>query len=407
MIQEWYEKGLFLYLMAGICGIGILSKILLGWYFGRMVRNTERMQETRKKWLQRMRQDYLERTEEFGKVHNVDIFVDKYVGNRKFLGIMLSTWDKFGGQTGLLCAGIAVFAAITGVFYQCDREVVLFTFFVGIWLVIMNLVVDNLANLTEKREQAARNLKDYFMNRAPERSEDSGSEDILPESGQELREMELSERAAFQAAGVNEAEELYKSKRAGVYGSDASENACSMPADAAGAHKAAETHGSGHDMDALKSEKAQARLYVVGNAEQEGLRQYRLAAEAAEVLEREQKAQEKETLAAVPEQEAQPEKDKAQHANLVDMKEAGARKESRKEASARKKREKIKRQVISEQEKNMVSALEEIQAQAAAAKEAQENAEIKEPAKPEAAAESNRNQENGQLIEDVLREFLV
>lgn len=171
MIQEWLEKGIFLYVMAGICGVSILSRLILSWYLGRLLYSTANMQRAVGGWPARVMQEYDEMVETCGQVNDVDIFVDKCVGAKKMAGVMLSTWDKFGGQTMLLCGGVLLVAGGAGIFYQADKELVLFTIFIGIWMVILNLIADNLANLSEKKEQLKRNLKHYFENQMPENLE--------------------------------------------------------------------------------------------------------------------------------------------------------------------------------------------------------------------------------------------
>ena len=136
MIQEWLEKGIFLYVMAGICGVSILSRLILSWYLGRLLYSTANMQRAVGGWPARVMQEYDEMVETCGQVNDVDIFVDKCVGAKKMAGVMLSTWDKFGGQTMLLCGGVLLVAGGAGIFYQADKELVLFTIFIGILMVI-------------------------------------------------------------------------------------------------------------------------------------------------------------------------------------------------------------------------------------------------------------------------------
>ncbi len=179
MLQEWLTKGVFLYLMAGVCGAGAALKVMLSAYYNRQLHWTQRMDKARKRWLVRMRQDYEDCMDENGRVNNVDIFVDKYIEGKKFMGILLSTWDKIGGQAWILCAGLLAVSAVSSVFYQVEREAVLFTFFIGTWTVIVDIVVDNIANLVEKKKQIKRNLVDYFENRMSLPEEDLLSEEEL------------------------------------------------------------------------------------------------------------------------------------------------------------------------------------------------------------------------------------
>ena len=207
MVREWLEDGVFLYVMAGICGVGVLLRLLLSLHFGRLLRKTAAMDEVYGGWALRVRREYEECVRVKGKLNSVDIFVDKCVGAKRMAGIMLSTWDRFCGQALLLNAGVLLVTGISGIFYQVDKELVLFTFFIGIWLIIANLVVDNLSNFEEKEEQLKRNLKDYFENRI------DCSEELLY-AGEALEEEREPEEAEEISADGTQAEQLAKAIRA-------------------------------------------------------------------------------------------------------------------------------------------------------------------------------------------------
>lgn len=164
MIKNWLENGVFLYVMAGICAVGILLRMVLAQYYNHFLRNTAKWMETEKGWLSKVRREYEQCIEKQGKLQNVDIFVDKCVGTKKLLGIMLSTWNKIGGQAWILCLGVLAATVISGLFYQVDKELLLFHFLLGMWMVILNLIVDNLVDMTEKADQLRCNVKEYFDN---------------------------------------------------------------------------------------------------------------------------------------------------------------------------------------------------------------------------------------------------
>lgn len=265
----------------------------------------------------------------------------------------------------LVGGGIAIFATVTGVYYRCDRGAVLFTFFVGIWLVIMNLVVDNLANLVEKREQAVRNLKDYFINRMPgQEAEPEGNtmpEEAGPEGGV------LQPQPEMAAAG--ETKDTTDIKVDGGAAGGSPEPVLELE-------------------QAEQAERNQAKLYVVGGAKQEPVWQQDL---------------EEGTL----EKAVEPEPP----IKVVDMKAANTRKESKKEAAARKKRERIKRQAALELEQgrqldragrpDKLGNFDKTEETAAAAERPKDDASGNGERQEEVYA-----QENGLLIDEVLREFL-
>ncbi|MBQ9118530.1 MAG: hypothetical protein IJY09_00545 [Lachnospiraceae bacterium] len=164
MLYQWYETGIMTYLLVAIGGIGVLSKLLLGYGLSVGLRNTELVAYSDKKWLRQMQQEYADCCTRYGKVNNVDIFVDKHLGSCRYFGIRLSTWKRIGGQVILLAAGIIVFTLAEGILYRQDVMRIMFEFFVGSWLVLINLVVDNLTNAEEKELQMRVNLLEFFEN---------------------------------------------------------------------------------------------------------------------------------------------------------------------------------------------------------------------------------------------------
>ncbi len=164
MLYEWYEKGMLMYALAAISGVGILLKFVLWRGMNGWLHTTEHMGNEGAVWIERVKQEYRECCQSYGKVNNVDIFVDKHLGSCRYFGMRLSTWGKVGGQILALMIGIVVFSIAVGIAYEQDAMRIMFEFFVGCWLVIINLIVDNLAGREEKLTQLRLNMLEYFQN---------------------------------------------------------------------------------------------------------------------------------------------------------------------------------------------------------------------------------------------------
>lgn len=415
MVQEWLAKGVFLYLMAGICGAGIVFKLLLTGYYNRQLYYSRNMGGARKKWLLKMRQDYAACMDMHGKVNNVDIFVDKYVEGKKFMGIMLSTWDKIGGQAWILCAGLLVMAAVSGVFYEVDREAILFTFFIGIWTVIVDIVVDNISNLAEKRKLLKRNLADYFENHAWDGLEGLAKEEEQAQEDFSQGEAFWEERAFSpeEAEGDFEANTAF-ARESSIGQEEGAQEETASEADAYGSairirHLLKPEHAAQQGLELEEWKRKMERkenaepsadapkFYVVSKAEKgRGLQEAEDAGKEAAAKRTE------EELASAPK----------------------VHKESKKEMAARKKREHMKYELKREmtqkdagKEENFAqeegvpperrTASKEAVEQLAAALDLLKKENALEEAAPLLAAQIGRDQENGALIEEVLREFLV
>ncbi len=164
MLYEWYEKGILMYVLAAISGIGMLLKFVLWHGMNGWLHVSEKMENEGTVWIDKVKLEYQKCCQNYGKVNNVDIFVDKHLGNCRYFGMRLSTWGKISGQIMALMIGIIVFSIAVGIVYKQDAMRIMFEFFVGCWLVLINLVVDNLASREEKEAQLRLNLLEYFEN---------------------------------------------------------------------------------------------------------------------------------------------------------------------------------------------------------------------------------------------------
>lgn len=465
MLQEWLTKGVFLYLMAGVCGAGVVLKVLLSTYYNRQLYWTQRMATTRKKWLIRMQEDYEECMDEDGQVNNVDVFVDKYIEGKKFMGILLSTWNKIGGQAWILCAGLLAVSAVSSVFYQVEREAVLFTFFIGTWTVIAAVVVDNIANLAEKKKQMKRNLVDYFENRIgvqeeelfAKEEENKAYEQAMPDTafckeeqdsakGEETAQKDIAFRrpepsvkegsyaassavkqeagveniaqssAAFSAVSASKEEESGAAAQFGAAREEENSNSDEYAGtihirhlskmDRTSQQNAALKEGAQNNTDRKQAGKAEPpKFYVINGAEKKA---------------------------------AQDEEISDEDAVRLDTAEKKARRESKKDMIARQKREHIKyelkREITQDAKRSPAGQKEgeplaESFENAAEPKEASQNVRrvpsreaieqlaaaiellkkenILEETAPLLAAQIGKDQENGALIEEVLKEFLI
>ncbi|MDF2486937.1 MAG: hypothetical protein K0R46_3105 [Herbinix sp.] len=97
-------------------------------------------------------------------VNNVDTFVDKSVLRYRFCGVLLSTWDNFGGQVLFLTLLTVPVSTVFGVVFDCGQEVVMLTGAVGILTSAILILVDKSINLSAKKAMLRLNLLDYLEN---------------------------------------------------------------------------------------------------------------------------------------------------------------------------------------------------------------------------------------------------
>lgn len=164
MITYLFEKNILIYVMLGLCGLGVLVKFILSLVYGRLIRSSDKMGTSKNKLMKNLRQKFETSYSLNLGVNNVDIFVDKYVYKHRICGILLYTWENICGQLLLLCMLTGSLGALLAIINEGDKTVILSTFFVGISTSALLVLVDNLVNLSTKKGVVKANIQDYLEN---------------------------------------------------------------------------------------------------------------------------------------------------------------------------------------------------------------------------------------------------
>lgn len=150
--------------MIGVCGWGILLELVLNRVYSRLIWASANMAQSNNKLAKSIKIKF----ETYYKlkigVNNVDIFVDKYILQHKFGGILLSTWDNYCGQALVICLLLGSISTILGLIYDCGKFQILSTFSVGILTSGMLIFLEGLLNMSNKKDIVRINMKDYLEN---------------------------------------------------------------------------------------------------------------------------------------------------------------------------------------------------------------------------------------------------
>lgn len=164
MIREGLEQGIVAIVIGGISIGAILLRLILSENYRRLVRASNSMMEVKKKWLRQLKKKFEKMYQVGVGVHNVSVFVDKYLNQRRILGLYLSTWESVNKQALLLCATGVIGVFLAGIYYNLEQTIVLPTIAVGICGMALIQLIDNFCCLEEKKKQLSRNLIYYFEN---------------------------------------------------------------------------------------------------------------------------------------------------------------------------------------------------------------------------------------------------
>ena len=158
------ENDWLLYAVCGAAGVGALIQIVLSVSYNRSLNASERMRNTKIAWLRQMKTRYESGYEWNNRIRNVELFVDKNIGRRKWMGIYLKTWEELGKMMLPLVLVLSALGAVCAGTYMEEKTVALMYLAVGAVLAVMLRGMSALANLKEKQRLLRTNLCDYFEN---------------------------------------------------------------------------------------------------------------------------------------------------------------------------------------------------------------------------------------------------
>jgi flagellar biosynthesis GTPase FlhF len=216
MVQYLMEENIMIYIFAGLCGLGFLTRFILNLVYNRLVRETDNMGATKNKQLKHMKLKFETCYKLKIGVNNVDTFVDKNILKYRFCGFLLSTWENFGGQVLYLTLLLVPVSAVFGAFYDCEQDTILLTGAVGILASAILILVDKSINLSNKKVLIKLGLEDYFENFCKVRLE---QEAFHPEELEKYRReyfeaIEASQQVSATAVKSEPKEELDRRREA-------------------------------------------------------------------------------------------------------------------------------------------------------------------------------------------------
>lgn len=161
---QFLQTGKALYVLAAVCALGILSKLVTSSLYKRLIRETGNMALTKNKNLKALKQ----KTENLfllnHGIRNTSAYIDKQVYGFRFMKVSLDNWDNLSVQAMILCFLVGGAAAFASYWYRCDSYYIVLYGTMGILSGLFLVFVDNGANIAAKRQQLADCLVDYVEN---------------------------------------------------------------------------------------------------------------------------------------------------------------------------------------------------------------------------------------------------
>lgn len=161
---EFLQTGKALYVLAAICGLGILAKWLTRNLYKRLIKETDNMSLTKNKNLRAFKQK-AESTYQMNQgIPKARPFVERQMYDFKFMRIPLGTWTIFSNQMTLWCFLAGGAAAFASYWFKADPYFIVLYGSVGILTGLFTILVDHGAGITEKQQQLFVALDNYMEN---------------------------------------------------------------------------------------------------------------------------------------------------------------------------------------------------------------------------------------------------
>ena len=161
---EFLQTGKALYVLAAVCGLGVISKLVTSSLYKRLMKETGNIALTKNKNLRSLKQ----KTENMfllsHGIRNAGAYIEKQIYGFRFMNISLDMWENVSVQAMILCVLLGGFAAFGAYWYRCDSYYIVLYGTMGILSGLLLVLVDNGANISLKRQQLMDALVDYVEN---------------------------------------------------------------------------------------------------------------------------------------------------------------------------------------------------------------------------------------------------
>ena len=163
-MQQFLVSGQALYVLAVICGLGVLCKWVTRILYKRLIKEAGNLAMTKNKNLKTLKQRVESTYRTNSGVGNMETYLEHQMYDFRFLGVTLTGWGNFSNQMTFLCFLAGGAAAFLSYWSRSDSYYIVLYGSMGILAGLFTLMVDSGVNLNEKREQLLIALEDYMDN---------------------------------------------------------------------------------------------------------------------------------------------------------------------------------------------------------------------------------------------------
>lgn len=161
---EFLQTGKALYVLAAVCGLGVITRWLTRNLYKRLIKETDNMSLTKNKNLRNFKQK-TESTYQMNQgIPKIKPYLERQMYDFRFMKMTLNGWNTFANQMTLLCFLAGGAAAFGAYWYRIDPYYIVLYGSMGILAGLFTILVDHGAGVAEKKQQLFTALDNYLEN---------------------------------------------------------------------------------------------------------------------------------------------------------------------------------------------------------------------------------------------------
>lgn len=161
---EFLQTGKALYVLAAVCGLGVVTRWLTHNLYKRLIKETDNMSLTKNKNLRAFKQKTESSYQMNQGIPKIRPYLERQMYDFRFMGMTLNGWNTFSNQMTLLCFLAGGAAAFGAYWYRTDPYYIVLYGSMGILAGLFTILVDHGAGVADKKQQLFTALDNYLEN---------------------------------------------------------------------------------------------------------------------------------------------------------------------------------------------------------------------------------------------------
>lgn len=163
-MKELLEQGCGTVLIGIMTGIGLMTRLILLGYYGRLGRACKEVDNTKNRVVRKIREELEQRFRNGGEMKGATVYTECRLAEQKVFGIRLGSLENLAAQSLLLVALCGVLLLLAGLLWGNEGRESIFPLLLCGAAVFSLLLLDLFTGLREKQRRIRLFLRDYIEN---------------------------------------------------------------------------------------------------------------------------------------------------------------------------------------------------------------------------------------------------